>query len=310
MSIAEAATTSAIEPHERVDYWTHLISSYQCGLAFRFPQSTDFRGRTTRRHTGAYQLVGWDSDAVSYARTPKLIRTDPDSDYRLLVPLTGTLRFRHYDDTGSLSPGSACLVSTDEPFAMAMGDGSHGLILTISYEEIRHRLNRYHLPPQPLDLTAGLGGVAGAVANTLYTQRDALTDSQFDVVAEQLVDLLCMQILGEPPSTPNHLSQVEATARRYISGHAGDPELTGARVAAALGWSLRQLQLAFSAAGTTPSEVIREQRLQIARDRLRNPAYRHRSVADIAADLGFGSVSSFTKAFRRRFGTTPGQVRE
>ncbi|WP_227979620.1 AraC family transcriptional regulator [Nocardia spumae] len=310
MTIAESASTSAIDPHERADYWTHLIGSYQCSLGFRFPDSTDFRGHTSLRRTDTYQLVGWESDAVTYIRSPKLIRSDPDSDYRLLVPLTGTLTFRNDDDQGSLYPGSACLVSTDEPFAASMSDGSHGLIVTISREEIRHRLNRVVPPPRPLDLRTGLGGVAGAVVGTLYSQRAALTDLQFDTVAEQLVDLLCMQILGEPASSPGQLVQVEATARRYIRTHAADPDLTGAQVAAALGWSLRQLQLAFSNAGTTPSEVIREQRLQLARERLRNPAYRHRSIADIAADLGFGSASSFTKAFRRRFHSTPGQLRD
>lgn len=309
MTTAESETTSAIEPHERVDYWAHLISSYQCALGYRFPASGDFHGRTSLRRTESYQLVGWESDAVTYFRSARLIRTDPDHDYRLLVPITGTLAFRHGDDTGSLPPGSGCLVSTDEPFEMSMCEGSHGLIVTIAREDIRHRLNRREPPPRPLNLSTGIGGVAGAVAGTLYTERAALTDHQFDTVAEQLVDLLCMQILGEPPSAPAQLAQLEVSARRYIRTHAGDPELTGARVAAALGWSLRQLQLAFSQAGTTPSEVIREQRLQIARDRLRNPAYRQRSVADIGADLGFGSASSFTKAFRRRFHTTPGQLR-
>ena len=309
MTTAESAT-SVIEPHERTDYWTNLIGSYQCRLGFRFPNSADFRGRTSLRSTDSYQLVGWDSDAVTYVRSPRLIRADPDHDFRLLVPLTGSLAFRHHDDHGVLAPGNACLVSTDEPFAMSMGDGSRGLIVTISHAEIRHRLHRVTPPPRPLDLTHGLGGVAAAVVNTLYSERAALTDFQFDTVAEQLVDLLCMQILGEPPSTAGQLAQVEETARRYIRAHAADSELTGARVATALGWSLRQLQLAFSSAGTTPSEVIREHRLLLARDRLRHPAYRHRSIADIAADLGFGTAGGFTKAFRRRFGTTPGQVRD
>ncbi|WP_269322866.1 helix-turn-helix domain-containing protein [Nocardia carnea] len=77
-----------------------------------------------------------------------------------------------------------------------------------------------------------------------------------------------------------------------------------------MGWSVRQIQLAFRAAGATPSEVIREERLRLARERLRNPAYRQRSITDIATGSGFDSVSSFTKAFHRRFGSTPGQIRE
>lgn len=55
--------------------------------------------------------------------------------------------------------------------------------------------------------------------------------------------------------------------------------------------------------------MIREERLRLARDRLRNPVYRQRSISDIASDSGFDSVSSFTKAFHRRFGATPGRFR-
>ncbi|WP_433202962.1 AraC family transcriptional regulator [Nocardia sp. CA-107356] len=309
-AIADSATTSAVDPHERADYWAHLISTYHCRLGYRFPSRTDFQGHTQLRRTDAYQLVGWKSDAVTYLRNRNHIRADPDDDYRLIVPFLGRLSFRSDDGYGILTPGTMCLVAVDRPYAMSMSDGTRGLIITIPRKEIRHRLNRVALPTRPLDLTTGLGRVTDGIVSGLYSECAALTDLQFDTVSERLVDLLCMQILGDSGSTPTHLSHVEATARRYIHDHVGDPDLTGTRVAGALGWSLRQIQLAFSAAGTTPSEVIREERLQLARDRLRSPAYQHRSITDIGSDLGFGSASSFSKAFRRRFDTTPGQLRE
>ncbi|WP_406229961.1 AraC family transcriptional regulator [Nocardia sp. NBC_01009] len=309
-AIADSDTTSVVDPHERADYWAHLINMYHCRLGYRFPSRTDFQGHTRLRRTDAYQLVGWESDAVTYLRNPKLIRADPDDDYRLIVPFAGRLAFGSDGGHGILTPGTMCLVAIDQPFAMSMSDGTRGLIITIPRQEIQHRLNHLAPPTRPLDLTTGLGRVTAGMVSGLYTECAALTDRQFDTVSERLVDLLCMQILGDPASSSTQLADVEATARRYIHNHAGDPDLTGTRVAGALGWSLRQIQLAFSAAGTTPSEVIREERLQLARDRLRSPAYQRCSITDIASDLGFGSASSFNKAFRRRFDTTPSQLRE
>lgn len=308
--IADSTTTSVVDPHERAEYWADLISTYHCRLGYRFPSSTDFQGHTQLRRTDAYQLVGWESDAVTYLRNPSHIRADPDDDYRLIVPLTGRLSFRTDDGYGILAPGTMALVAVDRPYAMSMSDGTRGMIITIPHKEIKHRLNRVVPPDHPLDLTTGLGRVTDGVLRGLHSESAALTDLQFDSVSERLVDLLCMQILGEPANSPTQLAHVEATARRYIHDRAGDPDLNGTRVAVALGWSLRQIQLAFSNAGTTPSDVIREERLRLARDRLRSPAYQHRSITDIASDLGFGSVSSFSKAFRRRFDATPGQLRE
>ncbi|MEV6134824.1 helix-turn-helix domain-containing protein [Nocardia sp. NPDC051990] len=309
-AIPGSATTNVVDPHERTEYWADLISTYHCRLGYRFPSRTDFRGNTQLRRTDTYQLVGWTSDAVTYLRNPSHIRADPDDDYRLIVPFSGQVSFHTDDGYGIITPGTMCLAVVDRPYEMSMSDGTRGMIITIPRKEIKHRLNRVVPPNQPLDLTTGLGRVTDGILGGLRTESAALTDLQFDSVSERLVDLLCMQILGEPASSPTQLAHVEATARRFIHDHAGDPGLTGTRVAIALGWSLRQIQLAFSNAGTTPSEVIREERLRLARDRLRSPAYQHRSITDIAADLGFGSISSFSKAFRRRFDTTPGQLRE
>ncbi|MEU1981979.1 AraC family transcriptional regulator [Nocardia sp. NPDC019395] len=307
---ADSATTNAVAPRERADYWTHLINMYHCRLGYRFADRTDFRGHTRLRRTNAYQLVSWESDAVTYLRDQKLIRADPDDDYRLIVPFAGRLTFGSEEARGELLTGTMCLMAIDQPFSVSMSDSSRGVIITIPRAELRHRLNRAAPPTGPLDLTKGLGRVTAGLIGGMYTESAELTDRQFDSVSERLVDLLCMQILGEPPTSPTQLTAIATAARRYIQNHAADPDLTGTRVAAALGWSLRQIQLALRATGTTPSEIIREERLQLARDRLRSPAYQRSSIADIASDLGFGSASSFNKAFRRRFDATPSQLRE
>ncbi|WP_269769188.1 helix-turn-helix domain-containing protein [Nocardiopsis gilva] len=80
-------------------------------------------------------------------------------------------------------------------------------------------------------------------------------------------------------------------------------------MARSLGWSLRQVQVALQQAGTTPSELIREERLRLVRDRLRSPAYRHMSITELAYATGFSSASALSTAFKRRFGITPREAR-
>lgn len=307
---AESASTDVVQPCERGDYWAYLIDSYQCRLGYDFPRKSDFHGHTVRRRTGIYQLVGWVSDNVTYYRGRQHIREDPDDDYRLLVPINGQFTVRQGDQDGVLVPGKGCLVTIDRPFAMSMSEGSRGWIMTIPRREIQHRLNRIAPPARPLNLATGLGRVAADLAGGLYAEHASLTAYQFDAVSERLVDLLCMLILGEPPISPSHSHEIAATVRNYIRTHADDPMLTGATVAHALGWSLRQIQLVLQRAGTTPRELIREERLKLARARLSNPGYRHLTITQIGLDLGFGSASSFNRAFHQRFGTTPGSLRQ
>ncbi|NEW59153.1 AraC family transcriptional regulator [Nocardia cyriacigeorgica] len=308
-AVEEATTTQVDDPRDRIDYWSQLVDSFQGKLTYRFPSERDFYGHMIRRRTSDYQIVGWHSDPIVYLRDSKHIRVDPDEDYRLVVPLTGVFDIRQDGDGIALEPGVGSLVTIDHPLQMGVHGGSHGLIMTIPRREIRHRLNRVEPPARPLDLTVGLGRVAADLASGLYAEATTLSPGQFDAVAERLVDLVCMLILGEAPSGPGHLGHVEESVRRYVRRHAGDPDLSTPAIARALGWSVRQVQLALHQAGTTPREVIREERLQLARIRLTSPAFRQQSITDIAFGLGFGSTSSFSTAFRQRFGATPRSVR-
>ncbi|MFI7669869.1 helix-turn-helix domain-containing protein [Nocardia sp. NPDC049526] len=306
----ESATTRAVTPEERTDYWAELINSYQCRLGYAFQRGRDFHGRTTLHRTGTYQLVGWESDAVTYYRTAGHVHNDSDADYRLLLPISGEIVFSQHDQQARMPPGAAGLVTIDQPLAFSQDDGAQGLLMTIPRRQIDHRLAGQAPPARPLDLTAGLGRVVGDLATGLFAEGATLTGPQFDAVAERLVELLCMHIVGDYPTAPNHLDDVESAIRRYVRTHVEDPNLTGITIAHALGWSLRQIQLALQHAGTTPRELIKEERLRLAHLRLRNPAYRHWSIADIALGLGFGSASAFSTAFRQRFDASPRDIRQ
>ncbi|MFF3570363.1 AraC family transcriptional regulator [Nocardia jiangxiensis] len=304
----ESVTTQSVLPHERTDYWAAALQSHQGRIfGYAFPRK-HFHGRTAVRRTRNYQIVGWRCDAVAYYRTPGQVRVDSDEDYRLLLPTAGRMTLWQDGRHAPLPPGIGCLVTVDQPFAYAQGDDTEGLVMTIRRPEIDHRLNRA-APEQILDFTTGLGRVVAEMATTLFTEHDSLGRRQFDAVSSRLVDLLCMHILGDHPTESGHLEDVEAAIRHHVRTHAHDPELTGAAVARALGWSLRQIQLTLQRAGTTPRELIREERLQLAYVRLQDPAYRNRSISALAADLGFGSASAFSTAFRGRFGASPRDMR-
>jgi AraC-like DNA-binding protein len=52
-----------------------------------------------------------------------------------------------------------------------------------------------------------------------------------------------------------------------------------------------------------------ERRLDKAAALLRDPRWRHRKIAEIAAEAGFTDLSYFNRAFRRHFGATPSDIR-
>jgi AraC-like DNA-binding protein len=88
-----------------------------------------------------------------------------------------------------------------------------------------------------------------------------------------------------------------------------EPDLTPARVAAAMKISVRQLHLLFEPTGKSFAEHVLGRRLEECRAILENPSSRGRSVADIAYAWGFNSLASFYRAFGQRFGVSPGMLR-
>jgi AraC-like DNA-binding protein len=308
--VVESATTALVPPQQRADFWSDLVSSYHSTMTYDFPSRDDFNSHVLRQRSATYQLVSWQSDEYSVCRTERDIRRHSDGDYRLLFPTTGHVSFAHDGQKFELLPGVALLISLDEPFALWQSAATRASVLTIPRMEVDGRLHRSAPGIDRLDLTSGLGRVIRGLATNLFEEYETLTCTQFDAVSDRLVELMCMLVLGDNrPVVTGHLADVEAAVRRHIRAHLDDPHLTGSTVAKALGWSLRQIQLALQQAGTTPRELIREERLKLARDHLQSPAYRNWTISDIASKLAFSSTSAFSTAFRERFGVRPSDIR-
>ncbi|WP_062218654.1 MULTISPECIES: AraC family transcriptional regulator [unclassified Aureimonas] len=134
-----------------------------------------------------------------------------------------------------------------------------------------------------------------------------------DRVGRHLEQTICVHLLNEwasraglDLSDPRHAlaPRVVRAAEAYMSEHAADLP-TMAEVARAAGTSLRSLTEAFRRfRGTTPSQFLREQRLQRVRRDLET-ALPGQTVAEIAAAWGYINKGDFARAYRQRFGETP-----
>ena len=80
-------------------------------------------------------------------------------------------------------------------------------------------------------------------------------------------------------------------------------------VAARHGVTPRYVHKLFEGEGIPYTQFVLRQRLERAYRRLRDPRFAASSVSAIAYDAGFGDLSYFNRAFRRRYGATPSDVR-
>jgi AraC-like DNA-binding protein len=118
-----------------------------------------------------------------------------------------------------------------------------------------------------------------------------------------------------PPSgRPDHreataqtLAELYVKARAIVQRHYRRP-LTLALVARILASSPRQVERAYDEIGlTTFTAHLRAVRMRNAAELL---AHQPLTVTDVARLVGYRQPSHFVKAFRRRYGTTPGAFRD
>ena len=294
---------------ERAEWWSEIVSSIHARMAIRVPD--DYRGRIEHQHTGAYQLVRWWGDEEFIKRTGRQVQQDPHLAYELLVPVTGSMTVRQAQTTVTLEPGGMSLVSLDAPMDMWHSSNFSCLALVIPQARIDARIGGRPARTIALNAGHGMGRVVADLLRSLRGQAHTISGLDFDAAADRAVDLLCLAYGGAllPPACESQ-DDLIATIRCFVRANAHDISLTGATVAAELGWSLRQIQAQLQRVGTTPSLLIREERLELARLRLQHPGWDHRTVASVATSSGFSNASTFSNAYREHFGERPTDTRE
>ncbi|MFE3838188.1 helix-turn-helix transcriptional regulator [Pseudogemmobacter sonorensis] len=100
-----------------------------------------------------------------------------------------------------------------------------------------------------------------------------------------------------------------AAIKADIRAHLGEAGLSVDWITRRHRISARYLRDLFADEGTSFTGYVTDQRLVHTHRRLADPRLAHRTVAEIAYEAGFGDISWFNRAFRRRFGMTPSDAR-
>jgi AraC-like DNA-binding protein len=98
--------------------------------------------------------------------------------------------------------------------------------------------------------------------------------------------------------------------KRGIAENLDRPDLSVATIAFQQGCTPRFIQRLFETEGTTFTEYVLAQRLARAHHLLTDPRLADEKISTVAFDAGFGDLSYFYRAFRRRYGASPSDVRE
>jgi AraC-like DNA-binding protein len=94
-----------------------------------------------------------------------------------------------------------------------------------------------------------------------------------------------------------------------IAANLADSKLSVSAVAARQGVTPRYVHKLFESEGPTYSACVLEQGLDRVHRLLTDPRFAGHSISTLAFRAGFGDLSYLNRAFRRRYGATPSDIR-
>ena len=274
-----------------------------------------FRGVIDMHRAGPLAVSKRFSTPADFVRTPKLLSDGNDSVIAVFCRSGGI----HQSQLGTalaLEPGDAVLMDC------GYSGGFHVTSESCFYSVKIPRRSITSLRP---DLN-GLAGVGlnrdDAARRLLFGYLDgSLSAGLVDgapatrLYGEHILDLIALALGAEGDERQFAQERGLQAARRAailreIDKRSADPALSAATVAKRLGVTPRYVRLLLEETGRSFSEHLLERRLERALATLRNPAKKYFKVADIAQSCGFGDLSYFNRAFRRRYGMTPSDTRD
>lgn len=306
--------TDTLPERDRFPMFCEEVVRRYTGLDLKTQDRRGFQAALELRRVGSIDIGRIATSPVNSARTTSLVR---DGDDGLLVTLLDRGRASHTQrgTDQALDPGQGLVSDCGYPGELNLVADSEFWNLKIP----RHMIAAMF--PQPMRFAgAKLDKDIAARRLLLGYIREAFN---LDVAAstrvaqlyeQHIVDLVALA-LGANNATraatdERGIRSVRVSAiMKEIACRSSDPELNAIMIARRLGVTPRYVHFLLEQTGKSFTHHVLEHRLEKAAALLCSPERRSCRIADIAGEVGFNDLSNFNRAFRRRYGITPSDLR-
>jgi AraC-like DNA-binding protein len=304
-------STEDYRPHERVDVWSEAIGRH-CGVRIDVnPRSAeDFRSTARIARCSTLGLVEGSTSPIRQESSRGSIVNDDVTFCSVSNSRWGASQLGRSLD---LHPGDWSLLSNGDVSVITVPEAGRFLGFTVP---------RAAVTPLVPDIGATFARRIPASSPALQmlvryldlVRRDNVvtTPELAAAFADHVCDLLAVALGPTRDAAEQARTRGLAAARLQaikddIADNLGQPDLSVHSVAARHSVSVRYVQKLFEESGCTFTQYVIERRLAAA-----HRAFAERPAIPINAivyELGFSDLSNFNRAFRRRFGCTPSDVR-
>lgn len=255
-------------------------------------------------------LVSVSAPPLRAMRTRSLIRRDPTDHWVITIGKRAA--------TGLISEGDQTLVPAGVPFVLSLGDFSANQRDLDDRIQLNISRDRFGAIASALDAARGrpvstaLGGMLSEYIRLLERQLPGLTEEDARSLPEAVAAMVAACMAPSADRITTARGQISATlkekARRCILRNLRSPHLGSNMLCRELGMSRSSLYRLLESEGGV-ERYIQHHRMMESFAQLSDPS-NTQPIVVIAVELRMLDSSSFSRAFRRKFGISPTDVRE
>lgn len=293
--------------------WQELLEEQRLPLEQEQLDAAPFEGKWEIATLGPLTMTRLSEGPLRTEATPSAIRRLGDEGcISVGFTLAGMMKVHQRDRATTQRQGDLVVIE-HQPTVMTTSPGNRSLYLKMP----RDRLESVLGPARgyaALTVGAELATVTLAMSffeelSRMHHRLDPATVARMGSIGVDLIVASIAERMAKDVPPPLSGSVVVQRAKAHVEANLSDPTLDPCQLAAAVGVSSRRLQELFHERGQHVFDWIWRRRLEVAADRLADPACAHVTIGTLAGGCGFGSRVSFTRRFKDRFGLTPSDFR-
>jgi len=307
MALLEQLSTDGMAPRDRLPFWNELAVRKVAPVRIAAIGGQDFKASMQWRRLKNLEII-------SPSSSPAEIIGGEDQAAGVL-----NLQLQHVGRssnivagrTSVLEEGDFVLFDPSQPMRTSFVEPTQVLVLRLPLAFTEARMPRLRqMAGVKMSGHKGPSAIFSQFLRNAWAQLEADDGDWADTLDDVIWPLLDMAYASERVVGPDVSKRDERRRALFAAVEASlcDPDLDSRHIARIMGVSPRYVQMLFAEMATTPSAFIQEQRLDLAAGRLERDGPKV-AITDVAFDVGFNDLSSFCRAFRRRFDVSPRDYR-
>jgi len=254
-----------------------------------------------------------DIDVVSWHLAPRISRYNGSEQDSLVLAYFGRGFSIELNDHSVVRDASAGLYLLDSSTAVASRalEPAACFGLRVSRKILAQRIPiTTKVTNRPIPVQGDAALLAGFLSEISRVGPSTLSSQASMVVREHALDLCALTLApmagGRRPELGSPARMALLKVRVAIESNLTNPRADRNLIAAAAGFSERYVNRLLEQEGTSFRQLLTERRLVKCREALERGK---QSIGEIAYGFGFGNPAHFTRAFKKRYGVTPGEHR-